>query len=56
MNSPVRAADLLSLATVGMRSRPLRATLSTLGVAIGIAAIVGVLGITRSSQSAPRPN
>jgi putative ABC transport system permease protein len=51
MNSSVRAADLLSLATVGLRSRPLRAALSTLGIAIGIAAIVGVLGITRSSQA-----
>jgi putative ABC transport system permease protein len=30
---------------------PLRAALSTLGIAIGIAAIVGVLGITRSSQA-----
>ncbi|MBE8519476.1 ABC transporter permease [Amycolatopsis sp. H6(2020)] len=47
----VRTADLLPLATAGMRSRPLRAALSTLGIAIGIAAIVGVLGITRSSQA-----
>jgi putative ABC transport system permease protein len=51
MNSRVRAADVLPLATTGMRSRPLRAALSTLGIAIGIAAIVGVLGITRSSQA-----
>jgi putative ABC transport system permease protein len=51
MISRVRAADLLPLATIGMRSRPLRAVLSTLGIAIGIAAIVGVLGITRSSQA-----
>jgi putative ABC transport system permease protein len=50
MISRVRAADLLSVATFGLRSRPMRAALSTLGVAIGIAAIVGVLGITRSSQ------
>jgi len=51
MISRVRAADLLPLATIGMRSRPLRAVLSTLGIAIGIAAVVGVLGITRSSQA-----
>lgn len=51
MISRVRTADLLPLATVGMRSRPLRAALSTLGIAIGVAAIVGVLGITRSSQA-----
>jgi putative ABC transport system permease protein len=51
MNSRVRAADLLTVVTVAMRSRPLRAALSTVGIAIGIAAVVGVLGITRSSQS-----
>jgi putative ABC transport system permease protein len=41
----------LPLGTVGPRSRPVRAALSMLGVAIGIAAVVGVLGITRSSQA-----
>ncbi|WP_426512581.1 ABC transporter permease [Dactylosporangium sp. McL0621] len=51
MRSRVRAADLLPLATIGIRSRALRAALSTLGIAIGIAAIAGVLGITRSSQA-----
>ena len=49
--SRLRAADLLSVGTVGLRSRRLRAGLSALGVSIGIAALVGVLGITRSSQS-----
>jgi putative ABC transport system permease protein len=48
--SRLRPADLLPVGTVGLRSRPLRAALSALGVAIGIAAIVAVLGITRSSQ------
>jgi putative ABC transport system permease protein len=47
----MRAADLLPNATLGLRSRPLRAILSSLGIAIGVGAIVGVLGITRSSQS-----
>ena len=47
----LRTADLLPVATVGLRTRPARAALSVLGVAIGIAAIVAVLGITRSSQS-----
>jgi putative ABC transport system permease protein len=47
----LRAADLLPVATVGLRTRPARAALSVLGVAIGIAAIVAVLGITRSSQA-----
>jgi putative ABC transport system permease protein len=44
-------ADLLPVGTVGLRARPLRAGLSALGVAIGIAAIVAVLSITRSSQA-----
>jgi putative ABC transport system permease protein len=47
----LRATDLLPVATVGLRTRPARGALSVLGVAIGIAAIVAVLGITRSSQS-----
>src|SRR4051794_34305381 len=51
LRSRLRPADLLPLATGGLRSRRLRTALSTLGVAIGIAAIVAVLGITRSSQS-----
>jgi putative ABC transport system permease protein len=49
--SRLRAADLLPVGTVGLRSRPVRAGLSMLGVAIGIAAVVAVLGITRSSQA-----
>jgi putative ABC transport system permease protein len=49
--SRLRTVDLLPLGTVGLRSRRLRAALSVLGIAIGIAAIVAVLGITRSSQS-----
>ena len=39
------------MATVGLRSRPLRAALSALGIAIGTAAIVGVLGLSSSSQA-----
>jgi putative ABC transport system permease protein len=51
LRARLRAGDLLPLATVGLRFRRLRAVLSVLGIAIGIAAIVAVLGITRSSQS-----
>jgi putative ABC transport system permease protein len=43
--------DLLPVSTIGLRSRPGRAALSILGVAIGIAAMVAVLGVTRSSQA-----
>src|SRR6266446_4405524 len=49
--SRLRAADLAALAGLGIRIRRLRAALSALGICIGIAAIVGVLGITESSQS-----
>jgi putative ABC transport system permease protein len=49
--SRLRAADLLPVATIGLRTRSGRSALSVLGIAIGIAAIVAVLGITRSSQS-----
>ncbi|MGH7759794.1 MAG: ABC transporter permease [Candidatus Dormibacteraceae bacterium] len=47
----LRLDDELRVATVGLRSRPLRAALSALGIAIGTAAIVGVLGLSASSQA-----
>lgn len=47
----LRPRDLASLAIVGLRSRKLRAALSALGIAIGTAAIVAVLGLARSSQA-----
>ncbi|WP_283137575.1 ABC transporter permease [Rhizohabitans arisaemae] len=47
----LRAADLLPVATGGLRTRRARLLLSILGIAIGISAIVAVLGITRSSQA-----
>jgi putative ABC transport system permease protein len=37
--------------SLGLRSRRVRAALSALGISIGIAAIVGVLGISQSSKS-----
>ncbi len=43
--------DLLLLGSVGLRSRKLRALLSALGIAIGIAAMVAVLGISASSRA-----
>jgi putative ABC transport system permease protein len=43
--------DWLRVASVGPRARPLRAALSALGIAIGTAAIVGVLGLSSSSQA-----
>jgi putative ABC transport system permease protein len=47
----LRFDDGLRVASVGLRSRPQRAALSALGIAIGTAAIVGVLGLSASSQA-----
>jgi putative ABC transport system permease protein len=47
----LRPGDLAGLAGVGLRTRKLRASLSALGIAIGVAAIVAVLGLARSSQA-----
>lgn len=46
------AGDLARLATIGLRTRKLRAVLSAVGIAIGVAAIVAVLGLSSSSQAA----
>jgi putative ABC transport system permease protein len=43
--------DVVRVASVGLRTRRLRAALSALGVAIGIAAMVAVLGISDSSKA-----
>ena len=49
--SALHPGDLLRVASVGLRSRRLRAALSALGIAIGIAAMVAVLGISESSKA-----
>jgi putative ABC transport system permease protein len=43
-------ADVVRVGGYGLRSRPLRVFLSALGIAIGIAAMVGVVGISASSR------
>jgi putative ABC transport system permease protein len=47
----LRLGDMAGLASVGLRPRKLRASLSALGIAIGVAAIVAVLGLASSSQA-----
>jgi putative ABC transport system permease protein len=47
----LQPGDLAGLASVGLRTRKLRAALSALGIAIGVAAIVAVLGLASSSQA-----
>jgi putative ABC transport system permease protein len=48
----LRPADLAGLASIGLRTRKLRAALSALGIAIGVAAITAVLGLAASSKAA----
>ncbi|MGW6928717.1 ABC transporter permease [Lentzea sp. NPDC054927] len=45
-------ADLIALGSLGIRTRRLRAALSALGIALGIATVIVVTGIPASSQQA----
>ncbi len=47
----LRLGDLARVASIGVRTRRVRAGLSALGIAIGVAAIVAVLGLSSSSQA-----
>ena len=47
----LRPADMLRIASIGLRTRRVRAALSALGIAIGVAAIVAVLGLSASSSA-----
>jgi putative ABC transport system permease protein len=47
----VSPADLLRLGVFGLRTRPARVVLSALGIAIGIAAMIAVVGISSSSKA-----
>jgi putative ABC transport system permease protein len=51
--APSRLApgDVLRTGSIGLRTRKLRAALSGLGIAIGIASMVAVLGISESSRA-----
>jgi putative ABC transport system permease protein len=51
MPARLRPGDVARVASVGLRTRRLRAALSALGIAIGVAAIVAVLGLSSSSQA-----
>ena len=50
--SRLRPSDVLRVGASGPRARKMRTALSALGVSIGIAAMVGVLGLSESSKSA----
>jgi putative ABC transport system permease protein len=45
------APDVARVASVGLRTRRLRAALSALGIAVGVGAMVAVLGLSASNQS-----
>jgi putative ABC transport system permease protein len=49
--SRMRPADLWPVAVAGLVIRPARSVLSALGIAVGIATMVAVLGISASSRS-----
>jgi putative ABC transport system permease protein len=49
--SRLLGSDLFGVGSIGLRTRKLRAALSAVGVAIGIASMVAVLGISASSQA-----
>jgi putative ABC transport system permease protein len=49
--SRLSARELVGVALQGLRSRKLRAALSALGIAIGIAAMVAVVGVSSSAQA-----
>jgi putative ABC transport system permease protein len=47
----VRFPDVLRLGLIALRTRKLRAAMSALGIAIGIASLVAVLGLSESSRA-----
>ncbi len=49
--SKLHAGDILRTSAVGLRTRKMRAALSALGIMIGIASMVAVLGLSESSKS-----
>ena len=49
--SRLRLSDVLRLGGTGIKARPTRAALSALGIAIGIAAMIAVVGISASSRA-----
>ena len=49
--SKMHVGDVVRASSIGLRTRKLRAALSALGIMIGIAAMVAVLGLSESSKS-----
>ena len=51
VTSRLLPADVVRVGSIGLRTRRLRAALSAAGIAIGIASMVAVLGISQSSKA-----
>src|SRR5688500_18110559 len=47
----MRRRDIVNTGAIGLRAKPVRSLLSALGIAIGIAAMVSVVGISSSSRA-----
>lgn len=51
VRSRLRLRDVFGTASLGLRSRPGRTTLTALGISIGVASMIAVLGISVSSKA-----
>lgn len=51
MKRRLHAGDLIALGFLGVRTRVARSVLTALGITVGIAALVGVMGISASSRA-----
>jgi putative ABC transport system permease protein len=51
LRSRLRARDVVAVGTIGLRAKRVRSLLTALGIAIGIGAMVAVVGISASSRA-----
>src|SRR5689334_15216776 len=51
LRSVLRTRDIVPIAAIGILARPARALLSAAGIALGIATMVAVFGISASSRA-----
>jgi putative ABC transport system permease protein len=51
MAARLRLPDAITLAVAGLRARRVRSALSALGIALGVAALVAVLGVAQSAKA-----
>jgi putative ABC transport system permease protein len=52
LNSRMRLRDIVSVGSIGLRSRRTRTALTATGIAIGIAALISIFGITEAGNAA----